>query len=134
MPPVRAKAQNGEAGVTYFADESSDREEIVCLDCNVVLAQGPLGFMVRWQYPVLCFPYNHRVIRRLIPVAATEASYFNSEDDEWYEAIASGRPVWTATPGKGSFEPIRLPITFFEEDDLHPQIVVPITESTSSNE
>ena len=117
--------------MTYFTD---DHEEIVCLDCDVVLAQGPFGFTVRWEFPVLCFPYNHRVVRRLIPFAATEAPYFNSEDDEWYEAIASGRPVWAVTPVKGSFEPIRLPVTFFEEDDLHPHITVPITESTSSNE
>ena len=28
----------------YFTDEYGDREELVCLDCNIVLAQGPVGF------------------------------------------------------------------------------------------
>ena len=73
--------------MTYFTD---DHEEIVCLDCDVVLAQGPFGFTVRWEFPVLCFPYNHRVVRRLIPFAATEAPYFNSEDDCWWHPDLRG--------------------------------------------
>ena len=47
----------------------------------------------------------------------TETPYFNSEDDCWYDAVVSGRSIWTFTPVKGSFEPIRLPVTFSEEGD-----------------
>ena len=82
--PVRARAQGGEAGVTYFTDEY---EEIVCLDCNVIFAQVPVGFSVSFPSFIPTCVYQHRVVRRPIPIAAPEAPWFNSEDDCWYDSL-----------------------------------------------